>query len=509
MTMNATAPFARRAAVVFVWGRGWPRFGLRLAFSLLSLVLLGVFLGRAPLGLCVAVVAGSIGCLLVLLRPAVALYALAFAVPFGSVREFNLGGMTIGASQFLVLGLAVAWLLRMAAFRQMRLEWSPVTAGLLFYLGTMVVSTWVARDLIPAAKELLKWGELLLLCLFVAGELGQSERRALVLSLLLAGILQGALGVYQFLHQVGPPAFGLMGRYMRAHGTFLQPNPFGGYMGLLLPLAYGMVLSLGSEALTAQRGRSLWAVLLWPLALLASVVMLTGLVMSWSRGALLGLVFGVGLVALAMSRRVWPVVAIIALGFVLLVPSIGPATLTGLPGGLLERLTEVTQYVGISDLTAIEITDDNYAAIERLAHWDAAWRMFAGQPWLGVGTGGYASAYPSVALPRWQDPLGHAHNYYLNVLAEGGLAGLFGYLAFVATALLVAWRGARKERGWRRGLALGALGMLGHLLAHSVFDNLYVHEMYLVVGMLLGMVASRSGGTSPLPASERTRLQVP
>ncbi|TEU08111.1 MAG: O-antigen ligase domain-containing protein [Anaerolineales bacterium] len=509
MTMNATARFARRATVVFVWGRGWPRFGLRLAFSLLGLVLLGIFLARAPLGLCVAVVAGAIGCFLLLLRPSVALYALAFAVPFGSVREFNLGGMTIGASQFLILGLAVAWVLRMAAFRQIRVVRSPVTAGLLCYLGTMVVSAWVARDLIPAAKELLKWGELLLLCLFVAGELGERERRALVVSLLLAGILQGALGVYQFLHQVGPPAFVLLGRYVRAHGTFLQPNPFGGYMGLLLPLAYGMVLSLGSEALTAQRGRGPWPVLLWALAVLASAVMLAALVMSWSRGALLGLAFGVGLVALAMSRRVWPVVAIIALGFVLLVPGIGPAALTGLPGGLLERLTDVTQYVGISDLTAIEITDDNYSAIERLAHWDAAWRMFAGRPWLGGGTGGYASVYPSVALPRWEDALGHAHNYYLNALAEGGLMGLFGYLIFVATALLVAWRAARKERGWRRGLALGALGMLGHLLGHSVFDNLYVHEMYLVVGMLLGMVASRSGETSPLPASERTRLQVP
>ena len=92
--------------------------------------------------------------------------------------------------------------------------------------------------------------------------------------------------------------------------------------------------------------------------------------------------------------------------------------------------------------------------------------------------------------------MGHAHNYFLNVLAEGGLLGLAAYLIFVSAALRLVWHRTRQERGWRRGLALGALGMLGHLLAHSAFDNLYVHEMYLVVAMLLGMAASPSGERS-------------
>ena len=62
----------------------------------------------------------------------------------------------------------------------------------------------------------------------------------LALGLLTGGALQGLLGIYQFLFGVGPEGFLLFGRYMRAHGTFLQPNPYGGYLGLLLPLAYGV-----------------------------------------------------------------------------------------------------------------------------------------------------------------------------------------------------------------------------------------------------------------------------
>jgi len=37
-----------------------------------------------------------------------------------------------------------------------------------------------------------------------------------------------------------------------------------------------------------------------------------------------------------------------------------------------------------------------------MAHWQAAWEMFAAHPWPRVGIGNYAVAYPSYALPRWQ-----------------------------------------------------------------------------------------------------------
>ena len=104
------------------------------------------------------------------------------------------------------------------------------------------------------------------------------------------------------------------------------------------------------------------------------------------------------------------------------------------------------------------------------------------------GRGQYAAVYPTVALARWQDPLGHAHNYYLHMLAESGLLGLAAYLWLMVAALRAAWKRARKAEGWPRVLALGALGMLGHVLTHSLVDNLYVQDMYLLVAMILGML---------------------
>lgn len=208
--------------------------------------------------------------------------------------------------------------------------------------------------------------------------------------------------------------------------------------------------------------------------------------MSWSRGALLGAAAGALFVLLALGRRVQLALAVVVIVMALAtagMPSLLPESLTG-------RIGEAVEYLGTRDVTAVEVNDANFSSIERLAHWRAGWLMFNRAPWLGVGTGQYSVVYPSVAVPRWSDPLGHAHNVLLNVMAEGGLLSLATYLGLMGAALWTAWRAARATRGWQRGLALGALGLMGHLLAHNMVDNLYVHEMYLLVAMVLGMAAA-------------------
>lgn len=467
------------------------RYAASLAGAL-GVVLLGLILARAPLSLCTAAVVGGIGLAAILIRPALGLYALAFAIPFGSVREVAVAGASVGISQALALVTVAAWLARCLAFRQPIGQRSPVTWAWGAYLAALLVSLWPAQNMPLAAKEMAKWAEFGAILALAAGELGEREARRLVAALLLAGALQGLLGAYQFVRQVGPPGFVLMGRFMRAHGTFAQPNPYGGYLGLMLPLGYATVLAMWREAwpLGARRrgaGPKTAALLLWGLALGATTAMAAGLVMSWSRGALLGAAAGAALVLLALGRRVWLTLALL----VLLAAPLSAGMPSLLPESLAGRITEALDYVGTEDVTAVEVTDANFATIERLAHWRAAWRMFERAPWLGVGTGQYAAVYPSVAVPRWDDPLGHAHNVLLNVLAEGGLVALATYLSLMAAALWTAWRATRGTRGLDRAIALGALGMMGHLMAHNMVDNLYVHEMYLLVAMLLGTVLAQ------------------
>ena len=115
--------------------------------------------------------------------------------------------------------------------------------------------------------------------------------------------------------------------------------------------------------------------------------------------------------------------------------------------------------------------------------------MWADSPLLGQGLGNYATVYGQFNIPPWEDPLGHAHNYFLNVLAETGTLGLIVYLMFWASAFQLILKAINVSTGLWRGLAIGIFATMIHLHVHNFFDNLYVHGIYLQVALLLAMAA--------------------
>jgi len=85
--------------------------------------------------------------------------------------------------------------------------------------------------------------------------------------------------------------------------------------------------------------------------------------------------------------------------------------------------------------------------------------------------------------------LGHAHNIYLNTLAESGLVGLAGFGILWGGLVLWLWSRVRHSRdGWQQALAVGVLGVTAHLAVHSVFDNLFVQGIYLHLALWLAAV---------------------
>jgi O-antigen ligase len=158
-------------------------------------------------------------------------------------------------------------------------------------------------------------------------------------------------------------------------------------------------------------------------------------------------------------------------------------------GVVLQRFVDALDIVTITDISTLEVTDANFATLERLSHWQAAREMWRDNLWLGVGFGNYAVIYPAYAVGRWLDPLGHAHNYLLNLGAETGLAGIIGYLIFWILALGVSYLAVRRSDGFYRAVAAGGLGVLVHLQIHNLFDNLYVQGMYLTIAIVLALTS--------------------
>ena len=169
-----------------------------------------------------------------------------------------------------------------------------------------------------------------------------------------------------------------------------------------------------------------------------------------------------------------------------------------MPDVIASRLSDLPAYFGLTDILSQPITDENFAVVERVAHWAAAIRMWQLSPWIGVGPGNYATLYDSVKIAGWDEALGHAHNIYLNVLAETGILGLLFYLVFwiVLTVWLIKQLLIAKRRndGWQQALILGILGVSVHFSVHNIFDNLFVHGMYLHLALWIGAIASRSVG---------------
>jgi O-antigen ligase len=497
-----------------------------------------------PLPAILILVMGTALGLLMLIHPIVGLLLLPFAVPFGSLRELPLGSYGIGTTEVLIGLTLAAWLAQGIAHRQIRLELPPLSVPLLLLLGAMLLSAPNARALGPTIKELVKWGEILLVYVLTFNLLGNQKAIALrvrtlnVLTrnaqtiqlliaycLLLAVTLEALHGIAGAVLRIGPPQFAILGgRLYRAAGVFQQPNPFGGYMNHGLPIALSLLVGWLLLLETRPQARTRRSLLLGiALALVAGVLSL-GLVLSWSRGAWLGAVAGLTAVGLgwlltllldrardpfAQRARRWAmVVAWLGITAGLLFLAAGGFNL--LPATVTARLASGLATFTTLDVRGAVITDANFATLERIAHWQAAVDMWRDHFWTGVGIGNYVAAYADYGLPKWPYALGHAHNIYLNLAAEAGFIGLVAYLLFVGAALWHTWRVAgRVGDPLKRGIAIGVLGMLVALGVHNLFDNMYVHAMGVHVALALGLVSALGMTADPPRADRCNRGTVP
>lgn len=425
----------------------------------------------------------------VVLQPIVGLGLIALSVPFGDALRFPLEGLSLTATDAL-LGLAVisaaaqACATRGAVLRNMHF-WIPLTAFLV--IGTLSLT--IAPSWPLALKELVKWLEFGLAATITAGLVQKpAQRWFLATAVLLGGLFEAGYGLNQAASGEGPLGFLLGGGFLRASGTFGQPNPFAAYLAVVLTVAGGL-------GIAASRDRFRPLLTLPGLAaLLAAGVLVVALAASLSRSGLLALLVGLVVMLVAHDRRMLALLALAMLAGAAL-GLLGGFGL--LPGFITERVSVVFENFSLFDPREVPLTSSNFALVQRMAIWQATWEMFLDNPWTGVGLGNFDVLYPAYALPGWPYPPGHAHNYYLNLLAEAGLLGLGSYLALLAVLARGLWRalaatadGLSTDDALRRGLALAGLGLLAVLTVHHLFDNLYVHSIGVLAGLIVGLALS-------------------
>lgn len=390
----------------------------------------------------------------------------------------------------LAVGVWAVW--RASRARTRPLPRSRVAAALAIVLLGFAPSLFAATSTGAWLSEAAKWAVMIVVALLVV-DLGARGRWTwLAFGVVLAAALQAVIGLYQFFGGSGAPHLWISNyTRFRAFGTFGQPNPFSAFMGLTLPLTLGMGYGYLRQAWAAWRADDRPAALRSALIVAAyavcALLIAAGLIAAWGRGAWLGAAAALGVMAVFAPRR-----RVIGLGLLAAAGALGVALwMAGLvPASIEARITNtLNEFVGFGDVRGVFVTNENFSTVERMAHWQAALDMASAHPVTGVGLGNYEVVYFQYALARWPHALGHAHNDYLNILAETGIIGLA--LALTGWALIVGWtaRALTLRPPALHGLALGLLGTWTHLAVHSLFDKLTVNNLFLHIGVMLGLLA--------------------
>lgn len=426
-------------------------------------------------------IAALIAC--VWFTPLVALVALLVLAPLRVLilTESPLS-LPLDIGQFLFIVLLGVRTVHLAALRQpLTLRLNALHLPLFVFIGVCLLTLFVTNALSVTLTEIVKWLSVLVLALFVSLEAHAGKWRWIVAALIVAGAANALVGIYIFFGGSGALHLLVLDRYFRAFGTFGQPNPFGGFLAILFPLAFCMFLD---ALLRLWRFRSVAWLLVAGFYAVAAFLLAAGVFVSWSRGAWLSLIGAFVGVVFALPRRT---VVSIAISVAVIILSLSAYLLNLIPSSVMDRLASSTSdFFAFQDMRGIDITSENYAVAERLAHWQAALNMAQANPF-GVGLGNYEVIYDQYRLLAWKFPLGHAHNYYLNILAEAGIIGLAAYIFFIGHNLLICWLARAVPPSGVRLLAVGLLGAWLYLVFHSFLDNLYVNNLFLHIGAILGL----------------------
>lgn len=210
----------------------------------------------------------------------------------------------------------------------------------------------------------------------------------------LYGILQYLLGTAEMAEAwVDSEMFSSIGG--RAVGTLENPNMLGEYLILMLPLAVWMLVGHGEG--------------LRRLPAAGCIALLGGcLVFTWSRGAWLGMLFGLVLFVFIWHRRaIW--LLFVGIASIPFLPTL-------LPDSIIQRFTSIGNLSDSSTSYRVHI-------------WRAVCDMLGdyGFSGIGIGESAWFRVYPKYAY-MGVETAPHAHNLFLQIWLETGICGLIVFV---------------------------------------------------------------------------------
>ena len=332
------------------------------------------------------------------------------------------------------------------------LRWAVLLA--LVYLLSIITSVAPGRSLYPG----------LLMAAFVlfAPAVFLSVRKYGDIRKILAAIALGGVlvSLYGFWQRLNPGAYqtGWVDKDMfssirfRVYSTFANPNVLGEYFLLVIPFAFALGLTAPN-----RRKKILW--------IAAAGIMCLCLLLTYSRGCYLGLLFGMVIFLVLLDRR-----------FLILVGVLAVLSPLYVPNSIWQRLLSIGN---LGD------TSTNY----RVNIWIGTARMLKDFWFCGVGPGedAFNTVYPLYSLNAIDTP--HSHNLYMQLLCDAGLPGLLALLGFAGSllrGLMTTMRRSRRKETKIYAMA-GISAFSGVLLQGFTDYPFYNYRVMLLFFLLAGL----------------------
>jgi O-antigen ligase len=412
-----------------------------------------------------------------LLRIGICALVIFTVVSHGAVEDWARAVLEIGAAL-----LFLAWAVRAYLTQEPQVIVSPLLPPLAL-LSLLALGQWVLHRTASAYSTRMDLCLLLAdtLVLFLAAQVFRTleDWRGFVwfgmsfgFVVALFGILQhltfnGRLYWFREMHFGGIP-----------FGPYVNRNHFAGFVELLIPLSL-VPLVLGR----VRRER-------WFLVSLFAVVPIGALFLSASRGGIVSFAVEVGVLVLWLLLR----------------RSIGKHLLSG--GAVLLLAFLMVSWLGVqqlverfSSLQSLEVTAGKRASMRA-----NTWRIFLDHPWTGTGLGTLQLVFPAYETLYDGRIVNHAHNDYLEGLAETGVAGGLCCVWFLGVLLFGSLRRLTELDGSFASILQlsGLIACLG-FLTHSLVDfNLHIPANALLFFLMANLATSQISQPNPsIPKSER------
>ncbi len=395
-----------------------------------------------------------------------AAFPLVFSIPPMAVLCLLMGLLPLAGTTLcwiLSVGLCVVFFFARAFGRE---EGRPVD-GWDLALGIFplfcIASALFSYDRADSIKVAFMWLGLFV-CVFTLRRLIVSVKRliAALTALTLGGVASGCYGLFQFLTGQIDTTWTDTTLFedleLRVYGTFANPNVFGAFLLLLVPLVLGLILYTQNPKVRL-------------LLIGADGLLLINLALTYSRGCYVGIAVTALFFLWHYSKKA--LAAVVVLGV--------PLAIVLMPQSVVERILSIGNMSDTSTSYRMMIYVGTLAMLAH--HWLGG---------IGLGEGAFNTIYPLYAVPGALAE--HSHSLFFQLAVSFGMMGLLYLLGLVTAYQKTTGAARRQSAGPLGGLSVAFNTVLWGLMVQSIFDytwyNYRLFQLFWIV-LALGLAATR------------------